>query len=75
MSIVISCIFLPISVTYCSLSISQGVSAIIGSVANDMGILTTPQLHWMVRCKNRGMKASESDYFAQLVESFRQVLK
>lgn len=49
----------------------QGISAIIGAVANDMGILTTPQLHWMVRCRNRGMKASESDYFAQLAKSLR----
>ena len=36
-----------------------------------MGILTTPQLHWMVRSKNKGAKASESDYFTQLIGSFR----
>ena len=36
-----------------------------------MGILTTPQLHWMVRSKNKGVKASESDYFMQLIGSFR----
>ncbi|KAH0462810.1 hypothetical protein IEQ34_010385 [Dendrobium chrysotoxum] len=49
----------------------QGIKGIIGSVALDMGIVTTPQLHWMVRSKNMGMKASESDYFMQLSESFR----
>ncbi|XP_020266836.1 LOW QUALITY PROTEIN: phosphoacetylglucosamine mutase-like [Asparagus officinalis] len=49
----------------------QGVSAVIGAVAFDMGILTTPQLHWMVRRRNKRMKASESDYFEQLARSFR----
>uniref|UniRef100_A0A453R877 Alpha-D-phosphohexomutase alpha/beta/alpha domain-containing protein n=1 Tax=Aegilops tauschii subsp. strangulata TaxID=200361 RepID=A0A453R877_AEGTS len=50
---------------------TKGISAIVGSVALDMGILTTPQLHWMVRNKNRGLKASEADYFTQITESFR----
>ncbi|KAH9705303.1 phosphoacetylglucosamine mutase [Citrus sinensis] len=36
-----------------------------------MGILTTPQLHWMVRARNKGLKATESDYFEQLLSSFR----
>lgn len=49
----------------------QGVKGIIGSVALDMGVVTTPQLHWMVRNKNMGVKASETDYFIQLSESFR----
>ncbi|ONK57478.1 uncharacterized protein A4U43_C09F920 [Asparagus officinalis] len=49
----------------------QGISAVIGAVAIDMGILTTPQLHWMVRRRNKRMKASESDYFEQLAKSFR----
>ncbi|KAG9458853.1 hypothetical protein H6P81_003361 [Aristolochia fimbriata] len=48
----------------------QGVNAVIGAIAVDMGILTTPQLHWMVRCRNKGLKASESDYFAQLSDAF-----
>lgn len=51
----------------------KGISAIIGAVTVDMGIVTTPQLHWMVRSRNKGLKASESDYFAQLVNSFRLV--
>lgn len=53
---------------------SKGINAIIGAVAIDMGVLTTPQLHWMVRSRNKGMVASESDYLAQLSKSFRSVL-
>ncbi|WVZ72810.1 hypothetical protein U9M48_021212 [Paspalum notatum var. saurae] len=53
----------------------QGINAIIGARAIDMGILTTPQLHWMVRSKNKGIKASESDYFTQLIDSFRRMLE
>ncbi|WVZ10162.1 hypothetical protein V8G54_014692 [Vigna mungo] len=44
---------------------------VVGAVATDMGILTTPQLHWMVRARNKGMQASEQDYFEQLSSSFR----
>ncbi|KAK3159737.1 hypothetical protein QOZ80_1BG0050430 [Eleusine coracana subsp. coracana] len=53
----------------------QGINAIVGARAIDMGILTTPQLHWMVRSKNKGIKASESDYFTQLIDSFRRLLE
>ncbi|CAD6240554.1 unnamed protein product [Miscanthus lutarioriparius] len=53
----------------------QGINAIVGACAIDMGILTTPQLHWMVRSKNKGVKASESDYFMQLIGSFRRMLE
>ncbi|KAI4315164.1 hypothetical protein L6164_028005 [Bauhinia variegata] len=49
----------------------DGVTSVIAAVAIDMGILTTPQLHWMVRARNKGMKASEHDYFGQLSSSFR----
>ncbi|XP_058778137.1 phosphoacetylglucosamine mutase [Vicia villosa] len=49
----------------------QGVTSIVGAVASDMGILTTPQLHWMVRARNKGIKASEQDYFEQLSNSFK----
>ncbi|KAL9327510.1 hypothetical protein ACSQ67_002513 [Phaseolus vulgaris] len=52
----------------------QGVTSIVGAVATDMGILTTPQLHWMVRARNKGIKASEQDYFEQLSSSFRVVV-
>nr|CAB3471734.1 unnamed protein product [Digitaria exilis] len=53
----------------------QGINAIVGAHAIDMGILTTPQLHWMVRSKNKGVKASESAYFKQLINSFRHMLE
>lgn len=49
----------------------QGISSILGAVAIDMGIVTTPQLHWMVRARNKGTKSSELDYFEQLSSSFR----
>ncbi|CAA7061421.1 unnamed protein product [Microthlaspi erraticum] len=48
-----------------------GVSSVLGSVAIDMGILTTPQLHWMVRAKNKGLGATENDYFENLSTSFK----
>lgn len=53
----------------------QGINAIVGARAVDMGILTTPQLHWMVRSKNKGVMASESYYFRQLIGSFRRMLE
>ncbi|XP_057763266.1 phosphoacetylglucosamine mutase [Arachis stenosperma] len=49
----------------------EGVASIVGAVAMDLGILTTPQLHWMVWARNKGMKASEQDYVEQLSSSFR----
>lgn len=52
----------------------QGISSILGAVAVDMGVLTTPQLHWMVRAKNKGMKATEAAYFDQLLNSYRSLM-
>ncbi|KAK9094522.1 hypothetical protein Scep_025991 [Stephania cephalantha] len=52
----------------------QGINSIVGAVASDMGILTTPQLHWMVQMRNKGKMASESDYYEQLSSSFRCLL-
>nr|GMC84973.1 phosphoacetylglucosamine mutase [Ipomoea batatas]GME20359.1 phosphoacetylglucosamine mutase [Ipomoea batatas] len=49
----------------------QGVASIVGAIAKDVGVVTTPQLHWMVRAKNKGMEASECSYFEQLASSFR----
>nr|GEU33568.1 phosphoacetylglucosamine mutase [Tanacetum cinerariifolium] len=49
----------------------QGICSIIGAVPIDMGVVTTPQLHWMVRARNKDLKASELDYFDQLSTSFR----
>ncbi|XP_018511176.1 phosphoacetylglucosamine mutase [Brassica rapa] len=48
-----------------------GVRSVLGSVAVDVGVLTTPQLHWMVRAKNKGLNATESDYFENLITSFK----
>ncbi|KAL5198990.1 hypothetical protein ABZP36_002502 [Zizania latifolia] len=53
----------------------KGVNVVIGAVALDMGILTTPQLHWIVRSKNKGLKASEMDYFTQVIDSFSCLLR
>ncbi|XP_057521300.1 phosphoacetylglucosamine mutase isoform X1 [Amaranthus tricolor] len=53
----------------------QGISSIIGAVLHDMGILTTPQLHWMVRARNMGMKSTENDYFQQVSNSYRCLVK
>lgn len=49
----------------------QGINSIIGAIYHDMGILTTPQLHWMVRARNMGMNSTEQDYFEQLSHSYR----
>ncbi|OIS99780.1 PREDICTED: phosphoacetylglucosamine mutase [Nicotiana attenuata] len=49
----------------------QGITSIVGAIGTDMGVVTTPQLHWMVRARNRGLEASESSYFHQLSTSFR----
>ncbi|KAH9331421.1 hypothetical protein KI387_003529, partial [Taxus chinensis] len=52
----------------------QGIRSVKGAVAIDMGILTTPQLHWMVRNRNRCIPATEYDYFTQLSSSFRTLV-
>lgn len=48
----------------------QGVQAVGGCSAKDLGVLATPQLHWMVRCRNGGQDASEIGYFRQLSGAF-----
>lgn len=45
-----------------------------GATASDMGIVTTPQLHWMVRAKNKGNEATELNYYDQILTSFRSVI-
>ncbi|KAL0326575.1 UNVERIFIED_CONTAM: Phosphoacetylglucosamine mutase, partial [Sesamum angustifolium] len=52
----------------------SGINAIMGASARVMGVVTTPQLHWMVRAKNKGVEASENNYFDQLLTSFRYLL-
>ncbi|XAR54850.1 Phosphoacetylglucosamine mutase [Bertholletia excelsa] len=37
----------------------QGISTIVGAIIIDMGVLTTPQLHWMVHARNKGTRATE----------------
>lgn len=53
----------------------QGIGAVKGVMAVDMGILTTPQLHWMVRSRNKGMPATESDYYVQLSSSVKILME
>ncbi|GER31490.1 phosphoglucosamine mutase, partial [Striga asiatica] len=48
----------------------QGIKSIIGVPVSDIGVVTTPQLHWMVRAKNKGMEAHEKNYYDQLLTSF-----
>lgn len=48
----------------------KGVEAVKGVEAQDMGVLTTPQLHWMVRCANQRVPATEPDYFGTLSRAF-----
>ncbi|KAL2614162.1 hypothetical protein R1flu_025854 [Riccia fluitans] len=52
----------------------KGIEAVQGVIAEDKGILTTPQLHWMVRATNKGSVGSESDYFDTLSRAFRLLL-
>ncbi|KAL5102238.1 hypothetical protein RYX36_006565 [Vicia faba] len=64
---------------YCQIKIRyvwtemKGVTSIVGVISSDMGIWITPQLHWMVHAKNKGIKALEQDYFEQLSNSFKLV--
>lgn len=52
----------------------KGVASIAGAISEDVGVVTTPQLHWMVREKKKGMEASERSYFDQLATSFRYLM-
>ena len=38
------------------------------------GLHTTPQLHWMLRRRNRGQPGSERDYYASLAAAFQQLV-
>nr|ABS32231.1 phosphoglucosamine mutase [Carica papaya] len=49
----------------------EGINSIIGAAVLDFGVLTTPQLHWMIRARSKGWKATEQNYFEQLSSSFR----
>ncbi|PWA36296.1 phosphoglucosamine mutase [Artemisia annua] len=67
------CVILPFttSSSHTEVNAHVGICSIIGAVPIDMGVVTTPQLHWMVRARNKDLKASELDYFDQLSTSFR----
>lgn len=52
----------------------QGIVCVPGGTALDLGILTTPQLHWMVRSTNRGLPAYESDYYNTLTSGYRKLV-
>lgn len=38
------------------------------------GLLTTPQLHWMVMSRNRGEPWGEADYYAALAGAYKQLV-
>jgi phosphoacetylglucosamine mutase len=44
-----------------------------GSVL-DLGVVTTPQLHFVVRAKDRGEPSDMSDYYATLMRAYRDML-
>lgn len=48
----------------------QGVESVGGRV-EVKGLLTTPQLHWMVRQRNKGLVSREDDYYKALAEAYR----
>jgi hypothetical protein len=50
---------------------TQGIEAVPGVEAIVLGILTTPQLHWMVRATNLHVGASEEDYYTTISKGFR----
>ncbi|KAI1897261.1 hypothetical protein AGOR_G00081490 [Albula goreensis] len=60
-----------------SQAVLDGVSAL-GAHGHDYGLLTTPQLHFMVCCKNtegRYGNASEDGYYKKLAQAFIQLTK
>ena len=42
---------------------------------SQLGLLTTPQLHWMVQQTNLGLPATEEAYFETLASSFALLVK
>lgn len=49
----------------------------VGADVVDCGVLTTPQLHHIVRMKNKGKAewASEKGYFKMLADAYRDILE
>lgn len=50
----------------------QGIEAAGGRVENK-GLLTTPQLHWMIRQRNKSLPCTEADYFSTLAEAYHRL--
>ena len=49
--------------------------AAVGGMAVDCGVLTTPQLHWLVaNAANRGWDADLSRYYAALAEGYQSLV-
>ncbi|KAL4450013.1 hypothetical protein ABPG77_010682 [Micractinium sp. CCAP 211/92] len=46
----------------------------LGLEAQMCGLLTTPQLHWMVMSRNRGEPCGEEDYYAALAGAYKQLV-
>ena len=46
----------------------------LGVTAEMVGLLTTPQLHWMVRSRNAGRAWDEQAYLQELAGAFKQVV-
>ena len=52
----------------------EGVQALGGEVV-DYGVVTTPQLHWVVRRANEGKEASVDSYYKTLSSAFSRALR
>ena len=46
----------------------------IGASVTDLGLMTTPQLHYVVYASHRGLPSAEADYFARLARGFRHMV-
>ena len=46
----------------------------IGASVTDLGLMTTPQLHYVVYASHRGLPSAEADYFARLARGFRDMV-
>ncbi len=49
-----------------SREVLAGAQALDGALVEDLGVLTTPQLHWAVMRRNQGRSSAEGDYFSEL---------
>lgn len=45
----------------------------VGAVVMDLGLRTTPQLHWAVRAMNLGVDSSEEAYYVELAGAFKSL--